>query len=148
MDLDLIAKLRKEGYRFTGIRKGIMAIFKDCDCPLTVADLAKRLQSRSVKADKATIYRAINFFKAKGLIVEIEFGDGKKHYERASGKHHHHLVCVKCGKIEDVTLLHDLEDEESVISARKKFRVLRHSLEFFGICAKCLGSNTLKKFTV
>jgi len=139
MDSRLIGELRKEGHRLTGIRKGIIGIFEENRRPLSICELAEQLQSKMIKADKVTLYRAISFLKEKGVIAEVDFGDGKKHYENASGKHHHHLVCVKCKAVDDVTLLHDLEDEEAKIASQKKFKVIRHSLEFFGICSKCLS---------
>jgi Fur family transcriptional regulator, ferric uptake regulator len=135
----LIQRLRKEGHRLTGIRKGIIGIFKESKKPISVTEIGGLLKVMKIEADKATLYRSINFLKNKQIINEIDFGDGKKHYETAAGHHHHHLVCLKCGGVEDVTLGRELEDEERIIENEKKFKVLRHALEFFGICGRCVG---------
>lgn len=89
-----------------------------------------------LKVNKTTVYRQIDKLVADNKIVEVELGDGKKRYELKDLKHHHHLVCNKCGKIEDVELNEKIILEE--LSKKTDFRVENHNLEFFGICVNCI----------
>lgn len=89
-----------------------------------------------LKVNKTTVYRQIEKLLAEDMIIEVELGDGKKRYELKSLVHHHHLVCKKCGKLEDIRL-----DERVIlaeVSKKSKFKVEDHSLEFFGICVNCI----------
>ena len=87
--------------------------------------------------NKTTIYRELAFLKKQNIILELQFDDNTKRYEIMPANHHHHIVCVRCEKVEDVVLEKDLDAEEKVITQNKKFQILHHSLEFYGICKMC-----------
>src|SRR5260221_14224287 len=84
-----------------------------------------------LKVNKTTVYRQIKSLLKEKLIAEIEFGDGKKRYELSSLPHHHHVVCIKCNLISDITL------KENFNKPKTNFKILKHNLEFFGLCQNC-----------
>jgi Fe2+ or Zn2+ uptake regulation protein len=133
----IVSDLKARGFRITAIRKAIIFALNSSREPISVASLLSRLLRNDLSANKTTIYREIEFLKQLNIVREIEFGDGKKRYELATDKHHHHIVCVKCGKIEDFDFDVDLEEHEKLISKQTNFRILEHSIEFFGLCKKC-----------
>lgn len=99
--------------------------------PVDATTLISRL-----KVNKTTVYRQLDKLLEENKIIEVELGDGKKRYELKDLDHHHHLVCKKCGKIDDIEL-----DEKIIISElskKTKFKVESHSLEFFGTCVDCI----------
>jgi Fe2+ or Zn2+ uptake regulation protein len=55
--------------------------------------------------------------------------------------HHHHLVCIECGAVEDIQLSRSLERQlETVVdqvSAVSSFNAVGHSLEVDGRCKRC-----------
>jgi Fe2+ or Zn2+ uptake regulation protein len=55
--------------------------------------------------------------------------------------HHHHLVCVDCGAVEDIELPPSLEKELEVlvgqVSKMSEFSASGHSLEVDGRCTRC-----------
>lgn len=104
---------------------------------MTAMELKTKLEAKSIKVNKTTVYREVEFFKNEGLLSEVDLGDQVKRYELHSDDHRHHLVCVKCQKVEDIVLEGDLEALESHIKKSRNFQVLRHSLEFFGVCSAC-----------
>ena len=89
-----------------------------------------------LKVNKTTVYRQLEKLLTDGMIIEVELGDGKKRYELKSLAHHHHLVCKKCGSLEDIRLDERIILEE--VSKKSNFKVEDHSLEFFGICVNCI----------
>lgn len=89
-----------------------------------------------LKVNKTTVYRQIDKLVDDNKIVEVELGDGKKRYELKDLKHHHHLVCNKCGMIEDIELNEEIILKE--LSIKTNFKVENHSLEFFGNCVNCI----------
>jgi Fe2+ or Zn2+ uptake regulation protein len=117
--------------RLTKSRQGILSILSKAESPVSVDILVSELNM-----NKTTVYREIETLTEKGIIVDVEFGDGKKRYELIS-EHHHHLICITCKRVSDIHLSEDLIHEEKTILQENKFKVLRHSLEFFGLCNKC-----------
>ncbi len=98
--------------------------------PIDAATLISKL-----KVNKTTVYRQLDKLLDEDKILEVELGDGKKRYEIKSRGHHHHIVCKKCGLIEDLEL-----DEKMLISRLSKktnFKIESHNLEFFGLCINC-----------
>lgn len=90
---------------------------------------------RKLGVNKTTVYRQIDKLIKEGQIIEVDFGEGKKRYELKSMSHHHHLICQKCAKLEDVVF--EEKDIFSKIEKNTRFKIVSHNLEFFGYCAKC-----------
>lgn len=129
--------------RNTPIRTALLEILDKHAEPLSTQDLLKFLNGRGLKANKTTVYRQLETLVHFGIISEIHFADRTKRYELANESgHHHHLVCVQCQRIEDVSFPSDLETHEKTIWKNNKFKVLQHSLEFFGVCHTCQKSKS------
>lgn len=133
-----LSSLQDKGIRITKIRKGIIKIFSDASIPFSANQIEQRLSRAGINVNKATIYRELQFLLKNGFIVEVYLHPSEVSYESSELKHHHHLVCDKCGSIDNVTncLADKLEGE---IYKKKGFRIKKHTLEFYGTCAKCLG---------
>src|SRR5258706_15519243 len=99
--------------------------------PVDVSELVKKL-----RVNKTTVYRQLKKLIQKGLIQEIDFGDGKKRYETLKERHHHHLVCNSCGKVSDVEEILPTNTEKKIYK-EQGFKVTRHTVEFFGFCKGC-----------
>lgn len=131
------SKIVALGFRVTPIRGKMVETFASNDAPISAPDLINTFKVLRIKVNKTTIYRELDFLISKGLLKEIEFGDGKKRYELETGRHHHHIVCLICKKIEDVDLETDLSSEEKKLEKKTGFKIDSHSLEFFGYCKNC-----------
>lgn len=134
---EVINKIRSKGHRITKVRGLVAELFINSSEPLTAQDLILGLETLGLKVNKTTVYRELTFLLNTEIIKGIEFGDGVKRYELLQEEHHHHVICINCKKVEDVDLAMDLEKEEAKISKDKNFKILNHSLEFFGLCANC-----------
>lgn len=123
------------GIRETPIRKAILSIFESSKTPLSAQDIESHKNLATLHPDTVTIYRTLETFCDAGIIRRIELQEGKFRYE-LEREHHHHIVCVSCGKIQDI---HDCIDEPTQRRIEKEtgFTIQRHSLEFFGVCADC-----------
>jgi Fur family ferric uptake transcriptional regulator len=133
----ILTKLKTDGYRITTIRESILDLFINKNKPLSSLDIQKALPKKNIHANKTTIYRQLDFLKEQELISEMQFDDKVKRYEIISNVHHHHLICVNCRKIQSVELEKDLDKQEKIIEKNKKFKIINHSLEFYGLCQKC-----------
>lgn len=133
----LIERLKILGERITPVREEILESFCRHHKPQTSQELLLNLEKKGFKVNKTTVYRQLEVLAKAGLIKEIFLADRAKYYELISEDHHHHLICRGCNKIEDVDLDNDLDKQEQTILKKNHFKVLQHSLEFFGLCNKC-----------
>lgn len=133
---EIIKQIRAQGYRVTKTRQGILELLAEYRKPVAAADIGSLLEGRGIAVNKTTVYRELDFLSEKNYIEEVRFSDGRRYYE-VSSDHHHHLVCVRCRGIDDVVLENEFSKEEERIERSIGFKVLSHSLEFFGVCARC-----------
>lgn len=133
----IVGELRQLGYRITMAREALLHILSEANCPLSSDDLRQQLGRRGRIVNRTTVYRELSFLLEKGYVREISLGERKKRYELTSEGHHHHLVCVRCERVEDIPLENELRHTEDSIHRDRGFHVQSHSLEFFGLCARC-----------
>ncbi len=136
----LLEDLARQGFKRTKVRRALIAHLQFLKKPVDAANIRSQLETEGLTVNKSTIYRELEFLLARGIIIEIHFGDGKKRYEIVGLPHHHHAVCKKCQRIEDIFLDHDLIRVEERIRKEKSFLVHTHNLEFFGLCRDCSKS--------
>jgi len=70
-----------------------------------------------------------------GLATERHFDDGITRYE-IEHEHHDHLVCIKCGKIQEFEC-DEIEERQNEIATSHGFEILRHRHELYGHCSSC-----------
>ena len=130
----ILTQLRQKGHRITVARQEILKVLSSR--PLSVKEIVEVLRKKEVKINFVTIYRTLELLTNLGFVNKTQFEAKEIKYEFADRQnHHHHLVCEKCGSSKDVHL-----NEEKLIKQVKNqsnFKLIRHSLEFFGICEKC-----------
>jgi len=133
----IMEELKRKGYRSSVARRAMLKALSKSHVPLSVADLQKSLAKEKMRANKTTLYRELAMLIKEKAVTELRFDDNSKRYELVSEQHHHHLVCVRCENVEDVALERELDAEEKHIARAARFKVLNHSLEFYGLCQEC-----------
>ena len=98
----LKAELHDRGWRLTPQRETILHVFQDLQKGkhLSAEELHDLLQEQHNPISLSTIYRTVKLMARMGILRELEFAEGHKHYElnQPYPYHHHHLICVKCNK--------------------------------------------------
>jgi Fur family ferric uptake transcriptional regulator len=129
--------MNKHGLRSTEQRRLVTEMFFASSDHLSIEDLLEQVRLEEPKIGYATVYRTLKLLKDCGLAFERHFGDGVSRYEVAwADEHHDHMICVECDKIsefEDEAIEH-LQHE---VAARLGFKLVRHKLELYGVCASC-----------
>lgn len=128
----ILLDIKKSGLRITDTRRTIIEELQLAKKPLSVTEFLALIH-----VNKTTIYREMETLIKYKFVNDIDLGDGNKRYELSSLEHHHHLVCVKCQSIEDIQVKVNLMAEEKRISIKQQFMILKHNLEFFGVCHNC-----------
>jgi Fur family ferric uptake transcriptional regulator len=128
--------LQKHGYRVTPGRIALLTFLSHAKSPLTTLDIQKKM---NYKMDKVTLYRALEDFSISKIVARINLQDTAIYYELLhADHHHHHIVCEKCGKIEDIEICNQTSLQKEILKHSKNFTTINsHSLEFFGICRSC-----------
>lgn len=130
--------LRKSGYKATPPRLAILALFKASRNPMSAQEIIDAL-AKNTSIDQATVYRTLKSLKEKGLIHQIDLRHNHAHYELTDIGEHHHLICLRCGRIEDVHECGVEDVEKNIIRTTKHFAEIKtHTLEFYGICKACV----------
>lgn len=125
-------ELRDAGLKATPSRIAVLeALYKEKK-PVRVQTIAGSLKAAKTP-DLATVYRILKSLTETNLIREVYLTKGVCAYEVTNQPHHHHLVCEKCGLVEDITVC--CEDPQPF---NKSFHEVNgHRLEFSGICNAC-----------
>jgi Fur family ferric uptake transcriptional regulator len=129
--------LKKNRFKRTKERLELIRLMASLKGHFDADRLYDMARSSSIAASRASVYRTIALLKKSGLLSESIRQDGKAVYELSPGKEHHdHLVCLKCGGIEefkdDV-----IEAHQENICKKYGFQIKEHRLEIRGYCRKC-----------
>src|ERR1700683_871332 len=133
---DCKTELNDVDLRATPARLALMNLLETTEKPVDVQSMIEYLAKKDIQTDPATVFRIVNMFTEKGLLKPIQLNEGKFRYELASKADHHHLVCTRCGDIQDISDC-NIDVLENHIEKKKNFKVTSHALEFFGICQNC-----------
>ncbi|MEM9135185.1 MAG: transcriptional repressor [Actinomycetota bacterium] len=135
-----IERLTAHGHRYTRARRRIVTLLDEASAPVTIPQL---LDIDGDLAQSST-YRNVAILEEAGVATRILVADDHARYEldeRVTKRHHHHLICVECGEVQDFELSMELErslDEALERAGRSAtFRVERHRLDALGSCESC-----------
>ena len=130
-------ELRKAGLKVTLPRVKILQLLESSATRhLSAEDVYKGLIEADEDVGLATVYRVLTQFETAGLVERHHFEGGHSVFELMSVDHHDHLVCSKCGAIEE---FYDevIELQQEKIAAKYGFEITDHSLYLYGICKQC-----------
>ncbi len=72
-----------------------------------------------------------------GITHQVDFDSTYNRYEISlEGRHHHHLICIECGKIIEFSDK-ALESFERKLESDYQFEIVEHRIKFYGICNRC-----------
>lgn len=137
---DIKKQLRNQGYKLTPQREATVRLLMEREGEhLSAEDIFFLVKEIAPEIGLATVYRTLELLSELKIVDKINFGDGVSRYDlrKEGAKHfHHHLVCMECGSVEEIT--DDLlKDVEKIVESDWKFEVKDHRLTFHGICKQC-----------
>ncbi|MEX0617962.1 MAG: ferric iron uptake transcriptional regulator [Pseudohongiellaceae bacterium] len=130
-------ELRKAGLKVTLPRVKILQMLENSETKhLSAEDVYKALLEAEEDVGLATVYRVLTQFEDAGLVMRHHFEGGHSVFELTTVEHHDHLVCSKCGAVEE---FYDevIENQQEEIARKFGFEITDHSLYLYGICKKC-----------
>ena len=131
-----IDELKSTGLKATGPRLKIMEIFqREADRHMTAEDVYRVLIQEQSDVGLATVYRVLTQFEQAGILSRSHFESGKAVYELNDGKHHDHLVCLDCGRVEEFYDA-EIEKRQHAVAKSKGFTIVDHALSLYANCSR------------
>lgn len=130
-------ELKRAGLKVTLPRVKIMQILESNEARhMSAEDVYKALRDADEDVGLATVYRVLTQFETAGLVTRHHFEGGHSVFEMTPEDHHDHIVCTKCGRVEE---FYDeiIEQQQEKAARRLGFKIKDHSLYLYGVCDDC-----------
>lgn len=134
----ILQTLREQGYKRTPQRERIVEILWESRAPMTAREVYDAVKEEFPHVSLDTVYRNLDLLRKAGLASQINLQNRESarfelHHD---GEHHHHVVCLDCGKA--VCLPVCPLDSHTLDTARKRdFTLVGHAFELYGYCDRC-----------
>jgi Fur family ferric uptake transcriptional regulator len=131
--------LQQRGMRLTRQRKILLDLIDQSGQHLDADRLYQLAREKDPKLNRVTVYRTLKLLKEGGLVDELDLmhHDGDQHYYETRLKQEHaHVICLRCGKIEEFfgDLLQEMRDQ---IESHFGFKIVLARTEVGGYCSHC-----------
>ena len=131
-----VDELKSSGLKATLPRIKILEVFQRADQRhMTAEDVFKALLAEGADIGLATVYRVLMQFEQAGLLSRSHFESGKSVFELNEGQHHDHLVCLTCGRVEELFDA-EIEKRQRSVAQSRGFELHDHSLALYAACVK------------
>ena len=129
--------IKKAGLKVTLPRVKILEILeKNERRHFSAEDVYKNLLEEGEDIGLATVYRVLTQFESAGLVSRHHFDSGHSVFELNQGAHHDHILCVRCGKVDEF-VDETIEQIQHTIAERAGYQMTDHVLYIYGICEQC-----------
>jgi Fur family ferric uptake transcriptional regulator len=133
-------RLRSHQQRLTAGRAQLIEVLAGADRPLTIPEILKRKRGLA----QSSVYRNLVVLEEAKVVHRVVTANEFARYELAedlTGRHHHHLVCSECGRVEDVPATPALERSVAAAATLAErtsgFQTFHHRLDLVGVCSRC-----------
>jgi Fur family ferric uptake transcriptional regulator len=129
-------ELKNSGLKATLPRIKVLEVFQNSTLRhLSAEDVFKSLLNEGADVGLATVYRVLMQFEQAGILSRNHFESGKAVFELNEGKHHDHLVCVDCGRVEEFFDA-EIERRQRSVAQSRGFELQDHALALYAACTK------------
>jgi Fur family peroxide stress response transcriptional regulator len=130
-----INECKDRGLNVTYPRLAIYKILLQFEGHPSAEDIFQEVKKEYPNISLATVYKTMEMLAGQNLISKVTQLHDIVRYDCNNG-FHHHFVCIKCKKIEDVK---DEALNKIIIPKKlhKNFKILKYQVQFDGICMDC-----------
>lgn len=131
-------RCRQQGRQWTNQRADVLAIMAEQRTPVTAYELLEAIRVVHPNPKPATVYRALDFFMALGLVHKL---DSDNRFILCQHHHEHHtaqfMICDDCGQVQEMPISAVLQQELEQQAAKLGFEMTRQGMEIHGHCVRC-----------
>jgi Fur family transcriptional regulator, ferric uptake regulator len=129
-------ELKNSGLKATLPRIKVLEVFqKTTQRHMSAEDVFRVLLNEGADVGLATVYRVLMQFEQAGILSRNHFESGKAVFELNEGKHHDHLVCIDCGRVEEFFDA-EIEKRQKAVAQSRGFELQDHALALYAGCTK------------
>ena len=134
---DIDQALRQHGVLSTEPRRAVLTAAQGRG-RFTAEEIYAEL--RSVGVGRATVFRTVDLLVEVGLLERLHSDKSRRSYTACGPSHHHHLVCVRCADVVEITA-DAAEHAVREIARDADYELESHILEIRGVCARCRAAS-------
>jgi len=126
-------RLNQAGFRAGAARRQVIELLEGERGAVNALEIDRRLPS----VGRASVDRTLEQLEQLDLVHRVDVGGEVSAFERNDpGEHHHHMVCVRCGRL---VPFEDRELERAIhrVGEEAEFEVLSHDVLLRGVCPRC-----------
>ncbi|REI30156.1 transcriptional repressor [Staphylococcus felis] len=133
-------QLQQSSYKLTPQREATVRVLIENEADhLSAEDVYLKVKEKAPEIGLATVYRTLELLAELKIVDKVSFGDGVSRFDlrkEGSEHFHHHLVCMECGRVDEIEedLLPKVEER---VENEFNFKILDHRLTFHGVCKDC-----------
>jgi Fe2+ or Zn2+ uptake regulation protein len=139
LDTRLTEALRERGNRVTPQRLAINRALHRLGRHATAEEVLRRVSNRVPGVSLPTVYATLELLDELGLARRVTAGEGPALFDPRTDPHHH-AVCRRCGRVEDLDA--PVRLDPAVRAARGRgFRAAHAEVTVSGLCARCASKS-------
>lgn len=132
----MVEALRGNGHRITPQRLAILKILSASEGHPAAEQIYQGVKKHFPTTSLATVYKTLTVLKDLKEVLVLEFSELPNRYDGFKPYDHPHLICLRCGSIDDPELL-ALGTIKRQLTEQTGFQITNSRLDFFGVCPKC-----------
>ena len=130
-------KIRDKGHKLTPQRIEIMRVLAQAGAAISAQAVLERVREVYPYVSLDTVYRNLSMLTNTGMVSQINLQiKGTALFEFQGDAHHHHAICLTCGKNFCVDAC-PLPPKMALPAADPDFRIVSHAFEVYGYCSAC-----------
>ena len=131
--------LKQRGVRLTRQRQILLDLIDQSGQHLDAESLYQLAHEKDPKLNRVTVYRTLKLLKEGGLVDELDlmhYGGDQHYYETRLKQEHAHIICLRCGKVEEF-FGEPLQKLRRQVETHLGFQILLARTEIGGYCSHC-----------
>ena len=140
---NFIAIIKDDGIGRIEDRLNIIDVFLRTEAHVTLEELMTLLREKGYDYEPYFVRQCMNRWVGHGFAQKKTFEGQPPRYEHHHlGKHHDHMICTKCGKIQEFSNP-EIEMLQFKTARSQGFHILQHKMEIYGLCSECFSGRSI-----
>jgi Fur family ferric uptake transcriptional regulator len=133
---EVMRRLEARNRQATTQRRIVLQALMERRSYVTPRELYAALHDAHPNIGQATVYRTLELLVEAGAATRFLQENNESKYIYCPSRHHHHLVCTRCGLVEDIDGC-VIPALGATLEKRTSFQINEHAVTFYGFCSDC-----------
>ena len=133
---EAMERLKRSGLKLTRQRETICEVFFAQKGHCRAEEILNQARLMDANVSLATVYRTLKILQENDFAIAHNFKEGQALFEPNFEAHHDHLICTKCGRIDEF-VNDEIERLQKAVAKAHGFTLTHHKMEIYGLCTDC-----------